>query len=100
MTARVDSSPSGRLRLPFWAVLCAFLAIALFFLWSEHRAHLLGALPYALLLLCPMLHLFHGHGGHGGHGNHGGHVMQGDASAHERPTSGTATVADDEEKRP
>lgn len=38
-----------------------------FFLWTEHRAHLLGALPYLLLLACPLMHLFHGHGGHGGH---------------------------------
>jgi hypothetical protein len=47
-------------------VLIGFLAIAAFFLWTEHRAHLLGILPYALFLLCPILHLFHhGHGGHG-----------------------------------
>jgi len=56
-------------------VLLGFLAIAAFFLWEEHRAHLLGALPYVLLLLCPLLHLFHGgHGGHDGsrdeHKNH------------------------------
>jgi hypothetical protein len=56
-------------------VLIGFLAIAAFFLWTEHRAHLLGILPYALLLLCPLLHLFHGgHGGHGGTDNqHKGH---------------------------
>ncbi len=24
-------------------------AIALFFLWNEHKAHILGALPYVLL---------------------------------------------------
>ena len=45
--------------------LLGFSAIAAFFLFAEHRAHLLGALPYVLLLLCPFLHLF-GHGGHGG----------------------------------
>ena len=43
-----------------------FAAIALFFLWEEHRAHILGALPFVLLALCPLLHLFM-HGGHGGH---------------------------------
>jgi hypothetical protein len=48
-------------------ILIAFLAIAAFFLWTEHRAHLLGILPYALFLLCPILHLLHG--GHGDHGN-------------------------------
>ncbi len=45
--------------------LLGFLAIAAFFLLSEHRAHALGILPFVLLLLCPLLHLFgHGHGGH------------------------------------
>jgi hypothetical protein len=48
-------------------VLLGFLAIAAFFLWEEHRAHVLGILPYGLLLLCPLMHLFHGgYGGHGG----------------------------------
>jgi hypothetical protein len=41
-----------------------FAAIALFFLWAEHQAHLLGALPYLVLLLCPLLHLLM-HRGHG-----------------------------------
>jgi hypothetical protein len=48
-----------RHNLVFWV----FLGIALFFLWTEHRAHLLGALPYLLLLACPLMHLFM-HGGH------------------------------------
>ena len=46
-------------------VFLGFLAIALFFLWTEHRAHLLGALPYLLVLACPLMHMFHhGHGHH------------------------------------
>jgi hypothetical protein len=53
---------------------CAFLAIIAFFLWTEHRAHVPGALPYALLLLCPIIHLFM-HRRHGGHG-HGAHGLQ------------------------
>ena len=56
----------------FTAALIGFAAIAFFFLWTEHRAHLLGALPYLLLLACPLLHLLH-HGRHGGHRDHGGH---------------------------
>jgi len=44
-------------------VLIGFLAIAAFFLLTEHRAHALGVLPFLLLALCPLLHLF-GHGGH------------------------------------
>ncbi|RWA75395.1 MAG: DUF2933 domain-containing protein [Mesorhizobium sp.] len=55
----------------FWTsttglVTIAFLAIAAFFLVSEHRAHAFGFLPWLLLLACPLLHVF-GHGGHGGH---------------------------------
>lgn len=46
-------------------VLLAFFAIAGFFMFTEHRAHALGILPFALLLLCPLLHLF-GHDGHSG----------------------------------
>lgn len=53
-------------------VLIGFLAIAGFFLITEHRAHLFGILPWLLLLACPLMHLFHGHGGHGGHEGHEG----------------------------
>lgn len=46
-------------------VLIGFLGAAAFFLWTEHRAHLLGALPYLILLACPVMHFFHhGHGHH------------------------------------
>jgi hypothetical protein len=58
-------------------VFLGFAAIALFFLWTEHRAHLLGVLPYLLVLACPLMHLFHhGHG----HRHHGG-TQQSAASA-------------------
>jgi len=50
-------------------VLLAFLAIAGFFLLTEHRAHLFGVLPFLLLLACPLLHFFM-HRGHGSHGEH------------------------------
>ena len=54
-------------------VLIAFLVIAAYFLWTEHRAHVVQLLPYGLLLLCPLLHLFYGgHGGHGGRDLDGG----------------------------
>jgi hypothetical protein len=47
-------------------VLLGFLIVAGFFLLTEHAAHLYGALPYLLVLACPLLHLFHrGHGRHG-----------------------------------
>ena len=78
MTA--DSQPEAprRVTLPFGLALCLFLAIAGFFLWEEHRVHLLGALPYAFLLLCPFIHMFmhRGHAGHDG-GSHEGHGAEG-----------------------
>lgn len=48
-------------------VLAGFLLVATFFLWKEPRTYILGALPWALLLLCPILHFFM-HRGHGGRG--------------------------------
>ena len=64
-----DNPPVARSR--FWIGLCAFLAVAAFFFWTEHRAHLLGILPYLIFLLCPLIHLFM-HRGHGGNGRHHG----------------------------
>ncbi len=49
-------------------VLCVFLAIIAFLLFTEHRGHVFGILPYLLLLACPFMHFFM-HRGHGGHGN-------------------------------
>ena len=46
--------------------LVAFLAIAGYFLWTEHEAHLRALFPYwpwLLLLACPLLHIFM-HSGH------------------------------------
>lgn len=57
--------------------LVAFLAIAAYFLVTEHTAHVFRALPFLLLLACPLLHLFM----HGGHGDHNGHGAQGDGHA-------------------
>lgn len=52
-------------------VLIGLLTVGAFFLLSEQRAHLFGALPYLLLLACVLMHLFHGHGKHGGGHNAG-----------------------------
>jgi hypothetical protein len=43
-------------------------AIAGYFLVTEHLAHVIGVLPYLLLLACPLMHVFM-HGGHGSHGH-------------------------------
>ena len=72
MTAPRSPATSGSRRWVFWI----FLALAVFYLAVEHRAHLGGTLrwlPLAILLLCPLMHVFmhKGHGGHGGSGSHG-----------------------------
>jgi hypothetical protein len=54
-------------------VLLGFLVIAGALLFTEHRGHVLGALIWLPLLLCPLMHMFM-HGGHSGHGSHGGHT--------------------------
>lgn len=65
------------LQPPWWrsagGLALASLAIVVgFYLLMEHTAHVFGALPYLLLLLCPMLHLFHHHGhGHRHPDQHG-----------------------------
>ncbi|ATJ83342.1 DUF2933 domain-containing protein [Halomonas beimenensis] len=55
----------------FWLMVAIALAVMGFLLWEEHKVHLLGALPWLILLACPLMHVFM-HGGHGGHGSHGG----------------------------
>ncbi len=67
-TGRDEAKPF--LRSPAGIALCVFLAIAAFFLWVEHRAHVLGVLPWLLVAACPLLHLFMHRGGHGVH-DHG-----------------------------
>ena len=64
VTEQKNSLPSS------WFVWAA-VAVLAFYLFTEHRAHLFGALPWLLLLACPLMHVFM-HGGHGGHGGHQG----------------------------
>ena len=40
-------------------------------IYTGHSAHLLGALPWLLILACPLMHVFM-HGGHGHHHHHHG----------------------------
>ena len=39
-------------------------AVAAYFLLTEHLAHVVGALPFLLLLACPLMHVFMHHGHH------------------------------------
>ena len=42
-------------------------AVGVYYLLTEHLAHVSQAVPYLILLACPLMHLFHGHGHHGHH---------------------------------
>jgi cation transport ATPase len=69
-------------------VLLAVVAIAGYYLATAHTAHVTSYLPYALILLCPLMHLFM----HGGHGNHAGHesgtLTQIDSTDHDHTQQG------------
>jgi hypothetical protein len=74
---------------PFWrsrygAGLLVFGAVAAYFLLTEHRAHFFGALPFLLILACPLMHVFM-HRGHGGHG--GSHADHHDGQRSPNPTA-------------
>ena len=73
-TATDSNTRHEPVRIPIWMALGLFIAIATFFLWEEHRAHILGAVPYVLLLLCPIIHLFMHRGDHAQGGTHAGHT--------------------------
>lgn len=65
-----DSGKAPPPRRRWWIGFGVFAVLAGVLLWEEHQAHLLGALPWLILVACPLIHLFM-HGGHG-HGGHGG----------------------------
>ena len=69
-TEHVGNAWSSRAK---WA-LAVFAIIGGYFLFAEHRAHVLPYLPWLILLACLMMHLFM----HGGHSDHGGHHGGGD----------------------
>ncbi|HVL07979.1 MAG TPA: DUF2933 domain-containing protein [Burkholderiaceae bacterium] len=56
--------PPASSRRPLTLAWATLLLIALFYLLREHWGHVLGWWPYLLLMLCPLMHLFHRHGGH------------------------------------
>ena len=71
-------SSNDRYRTVSRLVFYGFLAIAAYFLITEHRAHLVPYLPLVLLAACPLLHLFHG-----GHGHRGDESQKGSGGAHQ-----------------
>lgn len=61
------ASPGIRERRPGWPLPAklafgVLLAIGFFFLWTEHRAHLLGYWPLSFLILCVVMHFVMHHG--------------------------------------
>lgn len=67
-------------------------AVAAYFLLTEHLAHVLGALPYLLLLACPLMHLFT-HRGQGHRGAGQGQAGTGRALMnHDTPAYGLWTL--------
>lgn len=50
-------------------IFAGFVAMATVLLWEEHRAHILGVIPYLILFSCPLMHLLHRHG-HRHHSDH------------------------------
>ena len=83
-----DHSQDGSEPKGFWSSryaigLLVMGAVAAYFLLAEHRAHFFGALPFLLLLACPLMHVFM----HRDHGKHGGE--QGSNASVELRTPGT-----------
>ncbi len=65
------STPPSFWKSPGGLALIVVLTVGGFLLAAEHQAHLFGALPYLILLACPVMHRFM-HKGHG-HGDKPGH---------------------------
>ncbi|MCC5880284.1 MAG: DUF2933 domain-containing protein [Idiomarina sp.] len=54
------------------------IVVSLYFLFVEHANHVLPYLPYFILLLCPLMHVFM-HKSHGGHQHDETHQNDNDA---------------------
>jgi hypothetical protein len=68
-------------RSPTGLTLLVGIAVAGFYLLTEHTAHVFGALPYLLVLACPLMHVFM----HRGHGHGAQHHAQPRSSDDEQP---------------
>lgn len=75
------------LRFRYGLGLLLLLAAGGYFLWDDHKTHIMeNGLIVLLLGACIGMHLFMhgGHGGHGGHGSHGGNADDGANDDNER----------------
>lgn len=60
-------APASRWRSPMGVFMLVAGAVGIYYLLTEHLAHVTQAIPFLFLLACPLMHLFHGHGHHGHH---------------------------------
>jgi hypothetical protein len=70
-----DDHTKPRWRTPMGIFMLAAGALGLYYLLTEHLTHFSQALPYLVLLACPLMHLFghhHGGAGHAAHQEHKG----------------------------
>mgnify|MGYP000421305794 CR=1 FL=1 len=83
---RTESPASRRPLRPVRLLASVVLVgVAAFYLLTEHLQHTLGALPWLILLMCPLMHMFmHGGHNHGGGPGHGGDGAS-DATHHAPP---------------
>ena len=73
-----DHEAHSRSKMPVGAklVFLGFAIVAGYYLFTEHAAHVLSALPLLLFLSCPIMHLFMHHGHK--HGRNLGPTQAGD----------------------
>jgi hypothetical protein len=74
MTQELSNRSNKLFRWTIWTA----GAVALVYLIVEHRPHLLGWIPYLIILACPLTHFFM----HRRHGGHDGRRDPGDPSSH------------------
>jgi hypothetical protein len=74
-----------RLKSPAGIFMLLAAMVGAYYLLTEHFAHVTQAIPYLILLACPLMHVFghgHGHGhGHGGHDSRGRGTGEDDGAA-------------------
>ena len=69
----------SRWRSPLGIFMLLAGAAGMYYLLTEHLTHVRQAIPYLILLACPVMHLFgHHHGGHHGHHGHEVHDPRAD----------------------
>ena len=84
MTKLTFGSGRPQRRALLWLAMWAAIALLAYVVIIEHGNHVLDFLPYALLLVCPLMHVFM----HGRHGQHHAH-RHGNAPVERRDERGS-----------